>query len=323
MKEKEKTQRVEELKKRQADMTQSKTTTIERKTYESKINGWTKEAVIWVTEIAEQIARERPNDAPSIFITGGVVRDLILKKSCHDVDLVVENCDPIIFSTIFARACHSNSCKTHEQFKTSTVTIVFSSLLQHMIQRQIVDFQTIFSSRSDRLQNVNRLLEEGNWMMEFPPEARDMLDAFHSSDSDNLLAFLTDSIINLARSNFQRLFEGDVDRYTVKMDICGARLEHSERPAQLPIVELSSIRQDLFRRDITINSMAIQVFGSNSSRPWKWGDILDLYCGHSDLFDRLIRVLHPLSFVDDPSRVFRCIRFASRFDFTIGSFLLL
>jgi tRNA nucleotidyltransferase (CCA-adding enzyme) len=97
-----------------------------------------------------------------------------------------------------------------------------------------------------------------------------------------------------------------------KIDVATARMEYYERPAALPTVELSSIKMDLFRRDFTINTLAIEL------RPGAFGQLLDFFGGERDLKEGVIRVLHNLSFVEDPSRIFRAIRFEQRFGFHIG-----
>jgi tRNA nucleotidyltransferase (CCA-adding enzyme) len=97
-----------------------------------------------------------------------------------------------------------------------------------------------------------------------------------------------------------------------KIDIASARLEYYKFPAALPIVEMSSIKLDLFRRDFTINTLAIQL------NPDKFGLLIDFFSARRDIKEKVIRVLHNLSFVEDPTRVFRAIRFEQRFGFTIG-----
>ncbi len=97
-----------------------------------------------------------------------------------------------------------------------------------------------------------------------------------------------------------------------KIDIATARREYYRSPAALPDVEMSSIKLDLFRRDFTINTLAIHL---NSGR---FGQLIDFFSAQKDIKDRAIRVLHNLSFVEDPTRVFRALRFEQRFDFTIG-----
>ncbi|MGD2021613.1 MAG: CBS domain-containing protein [Desulfobacterales bacterium] len=97
-----------------------------------------------------------------------------------------------------------------------------------------------------------------------------------------------------------------------KIDVASARLEYYKFPAALPVVEMSSIKLDLFRRDFTINTLAIQL------NKEKFGILVDFFSARKDLKEKIIRVLHNLSFVEDPTRVFRAIRFEQRFGFTIG-----
>ncbi len=97
-----------------------------------------------------------------------------------------------------------------------------------------------------------------------------------------------------------------------KIDIASARMEYYQFPASLPVVEMSSIKMDMFRRDFTINTLAIQL------NPGKFGRLIDFFSGQKDIKDKTLRVLHNLSFVEDPTRVFRALRFEQRFDFTIG-----
>ena len=97
-----------------------------------------------------------------------------------------------------------------------------------------------------------------------------------------------------------------------KIDVATARLEYYEYPAALPTVELSSIKLDLYRRDFTINAMAMQL------NPDKFGTLVDFFNCQNDLKEKLIKVLHNLSFVEDPSRILRAIRFEKRMDFRIA-----
>ncbi|MGA1861614.1 CBS domain-containing protein [Deferribacter thermophilus] len=97
-----------------------------------------------------------------------------------------------------------------------------------------------------------------------------------------------------------------------RIDFATARTEYYDFPAAAPEVEDSSIKIDLYRRDFTINTMAIKLNSSD------FGALIDYFGAQSDIKDRKIRVLHNLSFVDDPSRIFRAIRFAVRYNFEIG-----
>lgn len=96
-----------------------------------------------------------------------------------------------------------------------------------------------------------------------------------------------------------------------EIDIATARVEYYEYPAALPTVEPSSLEQDLFRRDFTINALAMCL------HPDRFGRIVDFFGGLSDLQSGLVRVLHPFSFIEDPTRIIRAARFNSRFNFKI------
>ena len=93
------------------------------------------------------------------------------------------------------------------------------------------------------------------------------------------------------------------------LDFVTARTEFYEHPTALPTIERSSIKQDLHRRDFTINTLAVRL------TPDHWGELLDFYGGREDLDAGNIRVLHSLSFVEDPTRILRAARFEQRFRF--------
>jgi tRNA nucleotidyltransferase (CCA-adding enzyme) len=97
-----------------------------------------------------------------------------------------------------------------------------------------------------------------------------------------------------------------------KVDVASARLEYYATPAALPIVEKSSIKKDLARRDFTINTLALSLNHDT------FGTLIDYFGATRDLKDKTIRTLHNLSFVEDPTRVFRAIKFSNRFGFDIG-----
>jgi len=98
----------------------------------------------------------------------------------------------------------------------------------------------------------------------------------------------------------------------LKFDVATARTEYYETPASLPRVEMSSIKKDLYRRDFTINTMAIRL------NPDGFGRLIDFFGGQRDIKEKTIRVLHNLSFIEDPTRAFRAIRFSERFGFKIS-----
>ena len=97
-----------------------------------------------------------------------------------------------------------------------------------------------------------------------------------------------------------------------KIDVATARIEHYESPAALPVVKLSSLKRDLFRRDFTVNTLAVHLNRGH------YGTLIDHFDAMRDIKERVLRVLHNLSFVEDPTRIFRAIRFEQRFSFRIG-----
>jgi tRNA nucleotidyltransferase (CCA-adding enzyme) len=99
----------------------------------------------------------------------------------------------------------------------------------------------------------------------------------------------------------------------IRLDVATARTEFYRSPAALPEVESSAVRQDLYRRDFTVNAMAIHL-GSG-----RLGELLDFFGGQRDLERRQIRVLHSLSFLDDPTRAIRAARFSTRLGFEIAA----
>ncbi len=95
------------------------------------------------------------------------------------------------------------------------------------------------------------------------------------------------------------------------VDLATARSETYARPGALPTVKPGSIDMDLFRRDFTINAMAIELI------PSRYGHLIDLYHGRDDLELRFIRVLHKRSFIDDATRIWRGLRYEQRLDFQL------
>ncbi|MDD5286660.1 MAG: CBS domain-containing protein [Desulfuromonadaceae bacterium] len=97
-----------------------------------------------------------------------------------------------------------------------------------------------------------------------------------------------------------------------KIDVASTRLEYYESAGALPTVERASLRHDLYRRDFTINTLALCI---NSDR---FGRLTDHFGGQQDIQERVVKVLHNLSFVEDSTRVFRAIRFEQRLRFHLS-----
>jgi len=97
----------------------------------------------------------------------------------------------------------------------------------------------------------------------------------------------------------------------IPVDLASTREEIYEHPAALPTVSVSDLKKDLYRRDFTINALAVSIL------PHNFGEVADLFHGLDDLKDKKIRVLHDLSFIDDPTRMIRAVRFAVKLGFEI------
>jgi tRNA nucleotidyltransferase (CCA-adding enzyme) len=119
----------------------------------------------------------------------------------------------------------------------------------------------------------------------------------------------------LAPEVYQKLeiAESHQDDFLETLDFITARTEFYTHPTALPSVERGSIKLDLHRRDFTINTLALRLDGHH------YGELYDYWGGLSDLKAETIRVLHSLSFVDDPTRIMRAVRYEQRYGFEIGS----
>jgi len=102
----------------------------------------------------------------------------------------------------------------------------------------------------------------------------------------------------------------------LRVDVATTRTEFYDYPAALPTVEHASIKHDLYRRDFTINAMAVSMAAHD------FGRLLDFFGGLRDIENRIIRVLHNLSFIEDPTRIFRAIRYENRYGFRMNSHTL-
>jgi tRNA nucleotidyltransferase (CCA-adding enzyme) len=100
-----------------------------------------------------------------------------------------------------------------------------------------------------------------------------------------------------------------LDKWTI--DMAMARTETYAKPGALPVVTPGTLKTDLFRRDFTVNAMAIGLSPDN------YGELIDLYGGLNDLKSKFIRILHENSFTDDATRIWRAIRYEQRLGFQI------
>ena len=109
----------------------------------------------------------------------------------------------------------------------------------------------------------------------------------------------------------ERFGTATVTEKGLTVDLAGTRRERYERPGALPQVEPASLDEDLARRDFTVNAMAVALSGD------ELGELRDPHGGLGDLEAATIRVLHPASFVDDPTRLLRAVRYEARLGFAM------
>lgn len=112
-------------------------------------------------------------------------------------------------------------------------------------------------------------------------------------------------------STYKEFGTASITHKTGRIDLASARVEQYPSPAELPHVYPSTIIEDLNRRDFSINAIAMSISKDN------FGEIFDPFNGLQDIKSKIIRVLHKNSFIDDPTRIFRALRYKNRFGFRI------
>ncbi len=137
------------------------------------------------------------------------------------------------------------------------------------------------------------------------------LDFVVEGDAIGLAAELAERLSGTVRSHSKYLTASVRLPDGGRLDLATARRETYCRPAALPEVSQSDLKADLYRRDFTINSLAVRVTEDLQ------GPVVDFFGGLNDLESRVIRVLHNHSFLDDPTRILRAVRFEQRLNFTI------
>jgi len=143
-------------------------------------------------------------------------------------------------------------------------------------------------------------------------ENRD-LDLVVEGDGLDFAARLARAVDGRVREHRAFLTAVVIDPEGFHIDVATARSEFYRAPAALPEVQMSALRQDLFRRDFTINTLAIRL------GPDETPELIDYFGARNDLKEKTLRVLHSLSFIDDPTRVLRAVRLELRLGFRISS----
>uniref|UniRef100_B8DJJ3 CBS domain containing protein n=1 Tax=Nitratidesulfovibrio vulgaris (strain DSM 19637 / Miyazaki F) TaxID=883 RepID=B8DJJ3_NITV9 len=226
-------------------------------------------------------------DVP-VYAVGGFVRDILLGRPNLDLDVVVEG-DGIAFARALADEL-GGRMRAHYKFKTAVV--IFPAWESEKARGG----NGRPDAAPDAAQDVTLNVLPGigiSGTTATPPPLPVAGDASNEATAE--------AAHRAAARPEQRI------------DVATARLEYYEYPAALPTVELSSIKMDLYRRDFTINAQAVQLNGAH------FGRLVDFFGAQRDMKDKVIRVLHSLSFVEDPTRILRAIRFEKRYDFRIGA----
>ncbi len=211
------------------------------------------------------------------YLVGGCIRDMLRGEENLDIDIVVEG-DGIAFAKKLGKKIGAKII-THRKFGTAKIIIEDSDKLQ-------VTSNSNDSNKSSVTSNELKTNDKDLSLSSDP-----LLVTHHSS-------LVTDKVT--PRSSLP-----------LRIDVATARTEYYESPAALPKVETSSIKKDLYRRDFTINTLAVKLNRKD------FGLLIDFFGAQRDLKDKAIRVLHNLSFVEDPTRAFRAIRFSERFGFKL------
>ncbi len=216
-------------------------------------------------DLIKEVAQVAEAENAALYLVGGFVRDLILKRPSLDFDFVVEG-DAIALAEKMVEKYGGRITK-HARFGTAKWFLEGSA------------FESTKTHEETRRKNKKE-------------EKNDKSVNSHNSPLTNL---------PLASSHLPAF-----------LDFITARTEFYTRPTALPTVSSGSIKLDLHRRDFTINTLALRL-----DKP-HYGELHDHWGGLADLQRGLVRVLHSLSFVDDPTRILRAIRFEQRFKFTLG-----
>ncbi len=142
------------------------------------------------------------------------------------------------------------------------------------------------------------------------------LDVTVAGDAPALAQRLADAIGGQCTVH-RRFGTATVETPNIAVDLVSARRETYPTPAALPVVQTGTLADDLARRDFTINAMAQPIAGADDDT----GNdgLIDHHGGRADLASGVIRTLHPRSFCDDPTRIFRAVRYEQRFGFRIAA----
>ncbi len=226
-----------------------------------------------------------------------------------------------LLRSLYEETLRRSGIEKSETTEKSSIGRNVSRLLKERFPPEVVELLRLAGEVADSLGysaylvggSVRDLLRgERNLDIDIVVEGDGIEFAGHLARAFEGVKVLTHRRFNTAKLRFTERSEPRMPVPDFTVDIATARTEYYERPAALPKVETSSIKKDLYRRDFTINTLAVKL---NSK---EFGQLLDYFGAQRDLKEKTIRVLHDLSFVEDPTRAFRAVRFAERFGFRIS-----
>ncbi len=184
---------------------------------------------------------------------------------------------------------------------------LINSELPSRMQKLLLQVSSLAERENVKIYLVGGIIRD--LLLKYPPEKD--LDFVVLGDAV-AFALSLKKLLGGSVRHFEQFGTASVDLEDgIRLDLVTARKEFYISPAALPRVESSSLKNDLFRRDFTINTMAC------SLEVETYGDLYDYFNGRCDLQNKIIRALYQLSFVDDPLRILRAVRFEQRYGFTI------
>ncbi|OGF52910.1 MAG: hypothetical protein A2497_00260 [Candidatus Firestonebacteria bacterium RifOxyC12_full_39_7] len=218
-----------------------------------------------------------------------------------------------------------------------TRTDVLRSLNKDIMKDKIIQIEKKLESADPHLHNVKDLMEKrlGGKVYSLLQEIGKLADK-EKCKVYVVGGFVRDLLLNIENFDMDIVIEGDGIGFAsvlakklnadikkhkkfgtavlnlpggFKIDVATARVEFYAYPASAPTVEFSKIKYDLYRRDFTINAMAIELNRQD------FGMLVDFFGAQKDLQEKQIKVMHNMSFVEDPTRIFRAIRFEQRYGF--------
>lgn len=191
--------------------------------------------------------------------------------------------------------------------ETNNLMKLINNELSARIQKILLQISRLAEQEKVKIYLVGGMIRD--LLLRYPPEKD--LDFVVIGDAISL-AFKLQKLLGGNIRHFEQFGTASLQLDEgLRLDLVTARKEFYVSPAALPQVENSNLKNDLFRRDFSINAMACSLAVEN------FGELHDYYNGQIDLQNKVIRVLYQLSFADDPLRMLRAVRFEQRYDFNL------